>query len=392
MFVLTSYSYSLGEEGVFQEWTSIDGRVLEGRIVFRDGDSVRIERKDGREFLIPLDRFIEEDRERMRLWVPPEIMVPEPDNAVLVLETPTGRGSGFLVQEMGRVWVYTNQHVIGDAVNLNAFDINGEQVPLGDLELAVDRDLARFVTTVERGLKLAESGKTGDAIRVFGNSQGTGVITRDDGEILGISPLTIEVSSEIVSGNSGGPVLNEEGEAIGVSAFVKFGEYSSDATMEDTRYEKPRRFALRLDREIDFRKVSRDEFVETYKVFNNSTAVFDEGVALTSQILGDPFTRVMVGTIDSKELAEVAEDHNKDVAKFSALNYSGMPYRSKMKRVSGRLVDTLEDALGVCEESLKTAQFLFRDERFGWMSSELDRRQELLDRLKEVVVEVEDSF
>lgn len=390
--LLSVSSGLVAEEKSYREWKGSDGRTLEARIIWVDGEVVRMERVDGEVFDIPVSRFGEEDRREILAWKPPPIEIPAADDAVLVIETPDGRGSGFLVQEHGRVWVYTNQHVIGDSVGVRALDTSGNEIELGRLEIASDRDLARFETPVRKGLPLAGSSQTGAKVLVFGNSQGTGVITRSEGEVLGISSNAVEVSSEIVSGNSGGPVVNEEGEVIGISSYVKFGEFSADPTVKDTRYEKPRRFALRLDQEIDFRRVSRADFRDQYEVFNEQIAVFDESLDLTQEITSDPSSRVMSGNFDSPEIKKIAEDHNKDVAKIPRLVSSGLPYRSQVRKFSGRLIDTLEDAYAVGASSLSSAKFVVRDERFGWMISELDRREQLLERWREMLVRVEESF
>ncbi|MBC2601298.1 S1 family peptidase [Puniceicoccus vermicola] len=381
-----------GEEETYSEWTGIDGRTLEARINFVEKGLVRMERVDGVVFDIPIERFAEKDRSKILAWKPPQIEVPEADDAVLVLETENGRGSGFLVQSMGEVWVYTNQHVIGDASSVRAMDTHGNEIELGRLEIAKDRDIARFRTSTNRGLELSSGTKTGEKIVVFGNSQGTGVITRSKGEVLGISWKTVEVSAEIVSGNSGGPVMTEEGEVLGISTYVQFGEYSADRTVEDTRYEKPRRFALRLDRPIDFVEVTRWDYEQVYNTLHEHFSVFDESFAFAMTILSDPTGRVMTGNFDSSEVVKIAEDHNDDVARIPGLASSGISYRSKVRKISSRFIDTLEDAYRVGENSLKEARFSLRDERFGWFQSQIKEREEMQAGLKQEVERVENSF
>jgi len=375
----------------FEEWESVDGRVLEARILFVDDGEVRMERADGMEFSIPIERFSEDDREKILTWEPPEIDVPLPDDAVLVFETDSGRGSGFLVQEGGRTWVYSNQHVIGDGLGVRAYDTSGRELDLGSLEIAGDRDLARFGVRADRGLILARRVGTGDEISVYGNSQGTGVITRSDGRVLGIAPKVMEVSSGIVSGNSGGPVVNSEGEVVGISSFVTFGE-DDDPTVKNTRFEEPRRFALRLDGLIDFRPVGREEFQEIYREFETYIRVFDESIAFTEMVMKDPVNPILAGNFDSEEVIDLVEDHNKDVARIPNLASSGMPHKSKIRRISGRLTDTLEDSLETGEDSLQAALRILPDERFGWMESEVKRREQILEQWREAVLRVEESF
>jgi len=380
------------EESEFLVWESLDGRTLEAKILGRTDEAVRMERVDGSEYTIPINRFVKADRERIQAWTPPPIEEPLQDQAVLVLETTDGRGTGFLVQDAGEIWVYTNQHVIRDGVSLKAFDTEGVAVDLGSLEIALDRDVARFTTKTRRGLFLADSVKTGNEVIVYGNSQGSGVITRSEGEVLGIAPETIEVSAEIVSGNSGGPVVDDQGMVVGISTFVQFGELSDDPTMKSTRFEKPRRFALRLDGDIDFRQVEVEKFEEVFNEFQAEIQKFDEAWSLSAVISADPYERIMSGTFDTSEVIDVAEDHNKDLERISKVIYSDMSYRSKVRRISGRLIDTLEDLLEVGEQSVESARETIADERFGWLQSELDNRKKLLPHWRESVRRVEESF
>ena len=380
------------EESEFLVWESLDGRTLEAKILGRTDEAVRMERVDGSEYTIPINRFVKADRERIQAWTPPPIEEPLQDQAVLVLETTDGRGTGFLVQDAGEIWVYTNQHVIRDGVSLKAFDTEGVAVDLGSLEIALDRDVARFTTKTRRGLFLADFVKTGNEVIVYGNSQGSGVITRSEGEVLGIAPETIEVSAEIVSGNSGGPVVDDQGMVVGISTFVQFGELSDDPTMKSTRFEKPRRFALRLDGDIDFRQVEVEKFEEVFNEFQAEIQKFDEAWSLSAVISADPYERIMSGTFDTSEVIDVAEDHNKDLERISKVIYSDMSYRSKVRRISGRLIDTLEDLLEVGEQSVESARETIADERFGWLQSELDNRKKLLPHWRESVRRVEESF
>ncbi|MGE9290736.1 MAG: S1 family peptidase, partial [Puniceicoccales bacterium] len=370
----------------------VDGRTLEARIRSVESGSVRMERADGAVFTIPVERFVEEDRRVILAWKPREVTVPEVDDAVLVLETDDGRGSGFLVQTEGLVWVYTNQHVIGDAASVRAEDTSGREIELGRLEIAGDRDVARFVVEEGRGLLLAGRPKTGDSIIVYGNSQGSGMITRSEGELLGISADALEVSAEIVSGNSGGPVVDEEGAVLGISTYVQVADALQDPTMKDTRYEKPRRFALRLDEEIDFRVVSRWEYQQVYDKFREETEVFDESLNFTRMILSDPSQRIMTGHFNTDSVIDIVEEHNDDVARLPGLAASGISYRSKIRKFSKRYIDTLEEAYQVGASSLEDAESSVQDERFGWMKNQIRDRKEFLSQWYETIERVEKSF
>jgi hypothetical protein len=162
--------------------------------------------------------------------------------------------------------------------------------------------------------------------------------------------------------------------------------------MENTRYDKPRRFALRLDQSIDFREVTRWDFQYNYEIYQKGVSVFDEGFTLAQLIMSDPTSRVLTGQFEDSDVIRVAEDHNDDVDKIPKVSYSNTSYRSKIRKISGRFIDTLEAALEIGHDSLKPVKFSLRDDRFGWMLSEIDRREELLEMWKESVGRIERSF
>ncbi len=354
------------------------------------GGIVRMVRTDGREFDIPIERFVESDRRLILAWSPPEIEVPELDDAMLVLETNDGRGSGFLVQEGGVVWVYTNQHVIGNGSSVTAKNSNGETVALGALQISTDQDIARFVTKERSGLVLADSGETGESILVYGNSQGTGVITRSSGSILGISPESFEVSAEIVSGNSGGPVVNKENEVLGISSYVMVASMGSDPTVAGTRFEKPRRFALRLDNSVDFRNVSRRTYRDTFAVYNKGTKVFDENLDFSLTLFSSPTSLVMVGNYDVPKVVKLVREHNEAIQDIPDYVKSRTAIRNQTRKFYGRYLDTLEDSYEMAEDALDSSRVYLDDPRFGWMLSEIERRDKILEGWKDAISNIEE--
>lgn len=86
----------------------------------------------------------------------------------------------------------------------------------------------------------------------------------------------MEVSTKIVPGNSGGPMINENVEVIGVATYMKLGEDKPDWVKKDTRYSKKRRFAIRPSRIDDWRSVEREEYARQLRVLEGKLNKFDQ--------------------------------------------------------------------------------------------------------------------
>ena len=154
-----------------------------------------------------------------------EIAIP----SVVVIKTPIGLGSGFVAAPEGKI--VTNFHVIRGASQATV--VTSDRVEHKDVEvIALDEahDLAvlRISAPGLRPLPLADSStsKPGEHVVAIGNPLGLGV-TISDGLLSGIREFPkatfLQISAPISRGSSGGPVLNDRSEVIGVSTFLLAG-------------------------------------------------------------------------------------------------------------------------------------------------------------------------
>ena len=139
-----------------------------------------------------------------------------------------GIGSGFVV---GSNKIATNYHVVQDMSSGTA-KLCGKEKWYDIKVHTVDKDSDLAVVTVKGidapGLLLGDSNtvKDGEAIYVVGNPQGlecsgsTGIISaiREYGDRLPLKLL--QMTAPISQGSSGGPVLNDRGEVIGISTLT----------------------------------------------------------------------------------------------------------------------------------------------------------------------------
>lgn len=146
-----------------------------------------------------------------------------------------GFGTGIVVSEKG--YILTNQHLVGNVgskviVNLN----NGENIQGNVMWVENDIDLA-IVKIDKKNLSVAKLGdsdsiKIGNDVWAIGNPLGVefqrtitkGIISginrtltfNENGKTIFMEDL-IQTDASINSGNSGGPLINKNGEVIGIN-------------------------------------------------------------------------------------------------------------------------------------------------------------------------------
>lgn len=162
----------------------------------------------------------------------------------------TGAGSGIIIHETNEeLMILTNYHVVEDADKLSVKFINDKSVDATVKGKSKARDIA--VITVKKSdidektlnsIKLATLGdskklKVGEGIIAIGNALGygqsvtTGVISALNREISveGMTNNMIQIDAAINGGNSGGALINSNGEVVGINS-VKFSTKSTSSS------------------------------------------------------------------------------------------------------------------------------------------------------------------
>ncbi len=211
--------------------------------------------------------------------------------SIVTVKGSKGSGSAFIANIDGKKLLVTNIHVIFDN-EMKFLTVSNEEVEVLEPQLSKDRDLAFY--ELREPDKFAALDLEADIAKlppeqpvvVFGNSLGAGVNTRLKGKVKGVGPTTVEISAEIVPGNSGSPILNSSnGKVIGVSTYGTVTR-RADFSVKGTRFEEVRRFGTRMDTEdmaalepFDKRKYNAD-----VKLYNSIAAVNELGLALLTDI------------------------------------------------------------------------------------------------------------
>ena len=167
---------------------------------------------------------------------------------VALIKTDGSSGTGFFMKFGGKTYLVSNEHVIRSARTPIVTLVDGTEVRLGALDIAEDRDLARY--EVEGTYSCFEQAdgvpNNGDKIWVYGNSVGDGVITTLTGSVTGVGSVWLKIDAEFVTGNSGSPIVDAQGRVIGVAALLKNGSGGKDWTKAGTEFDQVRRLGIRF--------------------------------------------------------------------------------------------------------------------------------------------------
>lgn len=135
-------------------------------------------------------------------------------------------GSGFFIDDKGTL--VTNYHVIEAAYSAKALLSDGSTVDIACVKAydeALDLAILQAEISGNECLALAEQGvKTGETVYALGSSQGLtgsfseGIVSTAAREIDSV--VCIQTTAPISQGNSGGPLVNRYGEAVGINSMT----------------------------------------------------------------------------------------------------------------------------------------------------------------------------
>jgi S1-C subfamily serine protease len=149
--------------------------------------------------------------------------------AVVTIRSGQGSGSGFLISDTGLV--VTNRHVVEGSQKVSVITSKGESFASESVFIHPSKDLALIKipgsslpylkivdpATVKVGAEVISIGSPGIPGGVLPNSVTKGIVSAfRDADQFG---LYIQTDVSINPGNSGGPLINSNGEVVGVSSL-----------------------------------------------------------------------------------------------------------------------------------------------------------------------------
>ena len=172
-----------------------------------------------------------------------------------------GAGSGIIISNSNdEILILTNNHVVNDSSELTVKFINGNDADAKIVGTSERKDIAVISVKVSAldsdtlsQIKIATLGdsselKVGNGIIAIGNALGygqsvtTGVVSALNREIEtnGYTNKMIQIDAAINGGNSGGALLNNKGEVVGInSAKYSSNGSSSEASIEGMGFAIP---------------------------------------------------------------------------------------------------------------------------------------------------------
>jgi putative serine protease PepD len=142
-------------------------------------------------------------------------------------------GSGFVVDDQGHI--ITNNHVVANGGDVSVVGQDGRRLPAEVVGRDPDSDIAVLRVTPSsalRRLALAQAGTTevGEPVLAVGSPLGlsgtvtAGIVSALDRRVrlgdTGARQSAIQTDASINPGNSGGPLVNAQGEVIGVNTAI----------------------------------------------------------------------------------------------------------------------------------------------------------------------------
>jgi S1-C subfamily serine protease len=279
--------------------------------------------------------------------------VPIPSNNPQNPQAPnaTALGSGFVYDKLGRI--ITNNHVVGDAKIVDVTFVDGNRYTAKVVGSDIYSDIAvlQVIENITQPLKplvIGNSSKltAGDPVIAIGNPFGlsdtmtTGIVSQI-GRLLPASgagfsiPDVIQTDAPINPGNSGGPLLNMQGQVIGINTAIT----SDTGTFSGIAFAIPSSTITRIVPTL----IEKGNYAHPYIGLSGATLTSD----LAQTIVGLPanFKGIVVDSIVKDGPADKAGIHGSTTDQYSKKHGGDV-----ITAIDGHAVTKIDDLISYLEE------------------------------------------
>ena len=231
---------------------------------------------------------------------------------VFLVKTNLGAGTAFFARMNGKIYLVTNYHVLKGSSRVEFSNLNTKfEIPVtNDIEVADELDLVRIPMKGDVGLDLNVTPNLNASIAAYGNSGGMNVVTMTTGKILGVGPTEIEVSSGFISGNSGGPIIDEGEKVVAVATYAAKDKGVKDWVIRGTRFGETRRFGVRLLNNIKWTSTTLASFQAQTQAIEDAELMRAEYIRFCTQFLKSPFKHHLKPKVNNLELTNLSNIYN----------------------------------------------------------------------------------
>lgn len=169
-------------------------------------------------------------------------IIQQASQGVVSIKTDVAEGSGFIISPDG--YVVTNAHVLQGAsvVNVYTSDGNTHAAKFIGFDPTIDVALLKIDGTYANlSLGNSDSASIGDRVIAIGNPYGLsftatqGIISAANRTGINNLPYYFQTDAPLNPGNSGGPLINDKGEVIGINNFKISGAENLGFALEINR-------------------------------------------------------------------------------------------------------------------------------------------------------------
>ncbi|MCK5851391.1 trypsin-like peptidase domain-containing protein, partial [bacterium] len=284
----------------------------------------------------------------------------------------------------------TNVHVLMGNNKMRFTNKDGKKIKPLSIETTSGRDIVRLKIneTNVKALNIARPPANNTPIAVCGNSGGGGVIRTLYGKVLGSGPDKVETSAKFISGNSGSPILLENGNAIGIAAYVQQANVNWVNT--NTPFTVARRFAYRIDNIKKWGKISPRTFVKESKILAERDEKLESLVSVLSVWANNPYwNRIQINDELPRAMTLWIDNQNEWVEHNHMRLKNTRGREANAKNLSRELIKELNGNVEFLKKSFKRS---CSTKKRRWTVPFFKDYSDDMDRLQNILVEAIDNI